>query len=90
MSPEPTVMMKCGHAANSSTRVNNQSVPCCVICGVIEQANEQPNLEGRQAKCSQHKSGIPQPVPSKTNLAFFEYLPDREFDSFYCGCWGWD
>jgi len=28
--------------------------------------------------------------PSDTNLPFFEYKPDKEYDVFYCGCHGWD
>jgi len=28
--------------------------------------------------------------PSKTNLPFFEHKPDKDYDEFYCGCWGWD
>jgi hypothetical protein len=28
--------------------------------------------------------------PSSTDLPFFTQHPDREFDEFYCGCWGWD
>lgn len=29
-------------------------------------------------------------VASSTNLPFFEHHPNREFDSFYCGCWSWE
>lgn len=28
--------------------------------------------------------------PSKLGLPFFEHKPDAGFDTFYCGCWGWD
>lgn len=28
--------------------------------------------------------------PSSPDLAFFQARPDREFDEFYCGCFGWD
>jgi len=28
--------------------------------------------------------------PSNTNLAFFQHNPTREYDEFYCGCYGWD
>ena len=29
-------------------------------------------------------------IPSSFDLAFFSYKPDKEQDSFYCGCFGWD
>jgi hypothetical protein len=29
-------------------------------------------------------------VKSSMNLPFFEYKANKEFDEFYCGCWGWD
>lgn len=28
--------------------------------------------------------------PSAPELPFFRHTPEEEFDSFYCGCWGWD
>lgn len=28
--------------------------------------------------------------PSSSELAFFSYQADKPFDSFYCGCFGWD
>lgn len=27
---------------------------------------------------------------SSPSLPFFEYLPDKPYDKYYCGCWGWD
>lgn len=41
---------------------------------------------GRRCKCER---------PSSDNetghgLPFFKALPDKPFDQFYCGCWGWD
>jgi hypothetical protein len=53
------------------------------------------DLTGRMAKCH-YKSGrdgkahANGPVASSFSLAFFEYKPDQEFDTYYCGCWGWD
>lgn len=26
---------------------------------------------------------------SSATLAFFEHKPGKDFDGFYCGCWGW-
>lgn len=81
-------MMKCGHSANAT---DNNNKPCCVMCVMAgnEDAKvvvEAPDLTNRKAQCSYgHKI-----VPSSTNLAFFEYCPDKEFDNYYCGCYGWD
>ena len=80
-------MMKCGHAANST---DGEGKPVCVICfglkpGAAEVADE-PDLEGREAKCTYCSNKC----PSSTNLAFFEHRPDRPSDSYYCGCFGWD
>lgn len=27
--------------------------------------------------------------PSSPDLAFFTHNPDKDHDSFFCGCWGW-
>lgn len=29
-------------------------------------------------------------VSSDTSLPFFSWTPLKDFDEFYCGCWGWD
>lgn len=66
----------------------------------------QPDLTGRKARCgyyggtgaaSRHKHEGPCrggqclcEMDSSPHLAFFEHLPDKEFDRYYCGCWGWD
>lgn len=98
-------MMKCGHAANAYYVADNQELPSCVICDCREVV-ESPNLEGRTARCSYYgKRGGrnweshfgPRPddgicraeVPSSEQLPFFS-AKDGEFDSYYCGCWGWD
>ena len=83
-----TPMMKCGHAANAT----RGGEPVCVICvgirpGAIEIDPSPPDMSGRQATCTTCRRA---PVPSSASLAFFSYLPDWEFDSYYCGCRGWD
>lgn len=80
-------MMKCGHTANAK----HKGKPVCIICygmnpGAEEVAETLPDLSGRQAKCP-HCSSV---VPSSFKLAFFEYRPNAEFDSYYSGCRGWD
>jgi len=81
-------IMECGHAANA---IDSQGRPVCVICALIRDgwnkvADPQPDLSGRQAQCAM----CGKVAPSDGELAFFEYRPDEEFDSYYCGCEGWD
>ena len=84
--------MKCGHVAQGIDM--NTGAPVCVICagirdGSIEVEREvsgTDSLQGRRAKCSYGDSI----VDSSWELPFFEYLPNKEFDRYYCGCWGWD
>lgn len=82
------IMMKCGHSANA---VNEHGKPSCAICaGLTPNADivdDTPlDLSKRKAKCSDCGT-IKQ---SSTDLAFFGHKPDREYDSFYCGCRGWN
>ena len=76
-------LMKCGHTANAET---SDGKPCCVICACFELAEKQPSLQGRKAKCS-YCGKI---VDSNYNLPFFEYKQEQEYDSYYCGCRGWE
>lgn len=80
-------MMKCGHAANG--RMNGG--PVCVMClgidpgaSVVDEAKA--DLTDRMARCSY--CGAKR--PSSPSLPFFGHLDGREYDSFYCGCRGWD
>lgn len=78
--------MGCGHTANAQ---KGDGSPLCVICyGIVPGADEvaeTPNLEGRMAECTCNRR-----VPSDTQLPFFEHTPNKEFDRYYCGCYGWD
>ena len=76
--------MACGHTAQGT--VGRTDKPVCVICSCFEVAKEKPVLKGRKAVCPCCKKK----VDSSLDLAFFEYRADRETDSFYCGCRGWD
>ena len=94
-------MMKCGHSANGVIRDNK---PVCVICyGISDGADiieEKPiDLTGRKARCSYYgktfthrgrKVTCTGEVDSKVSLAFFEHCPNKEYDNYYCGCFGWD
>ena len=81
-------MMECGHAANAEDSKGN---PCCAVCvgihpGAEKVAKNPPDLTGRMAKCTYCSAT----VPSSPKLPFFEYCPQIERDSYYCGCRGWD
>lgn len=76
-------LMKCGHVANAET---SDHKPCCVICNCFDIAVSVPDISHRVACCSY--CGATR--PSSFDLPFFEYNPDLPYDSFYCGCGGWD
>lgn len=81
-------LMKCGHTANAVNSVTGK--PVCAICVGLtpdaEVVNENPpDLTGRVAKCYCGAT-----KPSSFDLAFFEYRPDKAWDSYYCGHAGWD
>jgi len=81
------VMMKCGHTANA----NQAGKPVCAICygirpGANEVENELPSLDGRTACCPD----CGKKTTSNFNLPFFSYQPNQQYDSYYCGCYGWD
>jgi hypothetical protein len=90
-------MMKCGHAANGTKTSFNASndgpafpsIPCCVICAPSKEAYEidenPPDLRAREARCECDAR-----KPSSPDLPFFEHRPSQPFDSFYCGCRGWN
>jgi hypothetical protein len=71
---EQTIMMQCGHAANATTEIEGQRVPCCAICaGSVESftpEDREIDLSKRQSKCSYCSVT----EPSSTDLPFFEYL----------------
>ncbi len=101
MGEEIKPMMKCGHVANAVRKLNGgEEVPVCVICagidtGASEIDESPPDLSKRYAKCGykRKRNGTlhgPAVRSDKDKLAFFEHLPDEEFDDYYCGCWGWD
>ena len=37
-----------------------------------------------------NRTALDGPVDSAWGLPFFSYHPDKQYDEFYCGCWGWD
>ena len=88
-------LMECGHVANAEKidPPNNDRKPVCAICDcdkIVKEARGADELEGRQAVCSQHKGCSPSVTSSRWELPFFNYRPDEKYDTYYCGCWGWD
>jgi hypothetical protein len=82
------VLMSCGHQANGE----HEGRPVCVICfgihpGADTYMEEPPDLRTRMAVCPDCGQTRLSATPS---LPFFQYRPDQETDSFYCGCRGWN
>ncbi|MDX9863210.1 MAG: hypothetical protein RBT34_00240 [Anaerolineaceae bacterium] len=82
-----TPMMACGHAANATDDEGN---PVCVLCiGLNSGARNiapTPDLTSRMAKCTD----CSQQAKSTLSLAFFNHTLDKDTDSYYCGCRGWN
>jgi hypothetical protein len=97
-------LMQCGHTAQATTTLppdedgTERTIRCCVICAGIDKGYnicaDKPSLKGRKARCdywrSKDKHQPGDEVDSKWSLAFFEYRPDKEYDKYYCGCFGWN
>jgi hypothetical protein len=94
------ILMKCGHSANGERVIDeNTRIPACVICGCTEIEENKPDLTGRKARCSYfgrtftHKGQrvtCHGEADSKYALPFFEHKPNNQYDTYYCGCFGWD
>ncbi len=83
-------LMKCGHIANAK---NETGDPICGICDcteIVSECSGTKGLEDRRALCCQHKGVVNTPVQSRWELPFFEYRPNEKYDTYYCGCYGWD
>ncbi|MBQ2871606.1 hypothetical protein IJE86_07885 [bacterium] len=83
------VIMKCGHIGYGRTA---EGKPYCLVCDCEEVADEKDviDLTGRKAKCS----SCGHITNSSWSLPFFspreEFNQSGEYDSYYCGCGGWD
>lgn len=79
-------MMPCG------CRVIGRDVltglPMCPIHDTVgaKLVDEKRLLKNRKAKCSWCNNR----KDSSFSLPFFNYQPEKDEDSFYCGCGGWD
>lgn len=47
-------------------------------------------IENRTARCAYWTSGCTSTAPSGYDLPFFHEHNDEPYDSYYCGCYGWD
>lgn len=85
------VLMRCGCVATATDTQTGRPV-CVVHAGLTPDADipaEAPDLTGRRARCAYY-SGCGVERDSSLDLAFFEYHPEQPYDTFYCGCHGWD
>ena len=82
-------LMKCGHVGYGET---TDGKPYCLICNCDKVSEKEiPDLTGRKAKCTNCWNM----KDSSFKLPFFEMRKnyneeDGYFDSYYCGCMGWD
>lgn len=94
------ILMKCGHSANAEQKLEDgTSIPACAICMCRDIVENKPDLTGRKARCTyfgrtfKHNGRMVTchgEADSKYRLAFFEHKPNSKYDTYYCGCWGWD
>ena len=89
------ILMKCGCVSTGVCTARNgikydPPIPICIThdCSVIEE--NKPSLSGRKSRCSYYGSHCHSEFDSSYNLAFFKYKPESAFDTYYCGCFGWD
>ncbi len=94
METDKKIIMKCGCVNDShmSYPKEPQKEPkaCCSLHGTTEPAQTQPNLDKRIARCAYFAGKCGHSEPSSIDLAFFKYCEGKEYDEYYCGCYGWD
>ena len=68
-----------GPTSTAHRRANPDGPPCA------------PNRNGGRCECGRWgEVDTDGSVPSAPRLPFFGHKPDAPFDTFYCGCFGWD
>ena len=77
--PNCVKWFKCEERQHMYDREARDYKPC-------ELAEVDERLEGRMARCADC-GGY---EPSAPSLPFFMYHEERGYDSYYCGCYGWD
>lgn len=79
--------MKCGHSPNSTIFINGEWRAYCAICDCDEVVPiTDSDTKNKEMKCS----CCGRILPSNNQAAFFKFEPNQKYDSFYCGCQGWD
>jgi len=77
-------LMHCGCVAQA---VDGANRPVCLMHQCRKLAREQaPNLDGRMARCTDCQ----RTTESSTSLPFFKHHPTGGWDTYYCGCRGWN
>lgn len=82
----PATMMRCGCRAQGNTQ---DGKPICVTHFDTPEGREEapaPDLSGRESVCCYCRKT----KPSSVELPFFTHHPERQMDSHYDGCRGWD
>lgn len=79
-------LMKCGHIANAFTHDDKPACAICLCTDVVRECRGKDGLDGREMVCPY----CMKKEPSSWGAPFFEYRPNKDTDSFYCGCRGWD
>jgi hypothetical protein len=77
---------------NEARKVLADLMTSLEMLGILKVSFDPEPEQVRQACCGYSRSGenIHAIVPSSKELAFFESKPDQEYDTYYCGCLGWD
>lgn len=77
-------IMKCGCSGMGTANLK----PCCLTHfprpESLEVMDVLPDMSGRVARCEYCKAE----AKSKEDLPFFQF--GENYDSYYCGCRGWD
>lgn len=77
------IIMKCGCVPQAKTSDNR---PVCVIHNCFETIEiDETKLVDRKAKCN-YCGKI---TDSNYTLPYFKYCPEKEYDEYYDGCFGW-
>lgn len=79
------VLLTCGCVA-SATDGRTGKPACLWHSSKPVEASKAPDLTGRKARCAQ----CGEAASSDLRLAYFQHRPERDFDTYYCGCFGFN
>lgn len=87
------VVHACKDAAESEPDLTGRTARCTYRKGPGCEANasrSRQRMQGGEVQYGQVPRGKKTAeAPSSTDLPFFQHHPDREYDDYYCGCFGW-